>query len=147
MKPGPWRDEATGTPALITDAAWLYWPRVMRIHPLSRMLIVHGETRQLEIRVEFRDGDGHTSRAMGVMTLSLFDDDAGPQAGSLAQWRVDLRDGDENALRFDEVLRTYLVRLEPGALRFPARPLIHAAFESADGAFFEHHLVLRAGGE
>lgn len=129
------------------EVAWPYWPRSMRIHPLTRIVEDRDTGRTLiEARVEMRDGDGGTSKACGLLRLDLYDASNESPAGSRAEWNLDLRDRDFNHERFDDVTLTYLFRLEIGPEELPEHPVVWAYFLSDDGADLSARLELRPAG-
>jgi len=141
--PAPWRDEAVGTGTRSDDARWPYWPARMRVHPLSRVVIdpVNGDF--LEAHIEFRDEDGHTTRAVGTIRIDLFSQNDAPSAPSSVEWSISLSEPKTNRLHFDEVMRTYFFRLNPGEEPLPHRPVLVVRFVSEDGLLFESSLTLR----
>ena len=112
------------------DARWPFWPVSMRVHPATR-ITRDRESGQpvLEARVEFADQHGVVTKACGQMTLELRD-----SAAALGTWNIDLRDLAENRLRFDDITRTYLMRLKLEDIQVPAQPRIFVYFLSSDGA-------------
>lgn len=109
--------------------AWPFRPAEMRIHPLTRLATDdEGEAAFLEVRIEFRDADGHTTRGLGELIVDLRAAD-----GSTNAWRVDLTDRSVNAERFDDVSRTYLLRLRIDRDDLSARPQLRAIYNAADG--------------
>lgn len=118
----------------VEGAAWPFWPRRMRIHPLSRFA-TDRETGALliEARLEFSDSEKHTTKALGQVRLDLHSAMASESAVSLETWNEDLRDLGVNASRFDEVTRTYLLRLEVDESLLPERASLKAYYLGADG--------------
>ena len=118
----------------VDDLRWPYWPRQMAIHRLSR-IVVNPESPELtlEARIEFRDPDGHTTRAVGELVLELHDP-ASPGADSLIlTWNISLREQAENRRRFDHVTRTYLFPLKTEGKTLPELVELRAAFTADDG--------------
>lgn len=128
--------------ALITSPNdWPFWPTQMRIHPLTR-LVVDTETNRpmIEARIEFRDADNDPAKAVGELTVSLH---AVRPAGAIGQgtdsdgfianWRLDLRDLTLNNQHYDDVTRTYLLRMEVAAADLPQQGELRAVFDSVDG--------------
>jgi len=121
--------------------AWPFRPASMRVHPLTRMATGEvDDEAHLEARIEFRDADGHTTRALGELVVSLH---SGPgEGGEIQSWRVDLTDLDVNAQQFDDVSRTYLLRLRIDPSEIPERAVLRATYHAADGRTLtaEHRL-------
>jgi hypothetical protein len=69
-------DNGTGNATLdVAEPAlreWPYWPRRMRIHPLTQFA-TNRDTGQLiiEARIEFFDEHGHTCKGVGQVLLDL----------------------------------------------------------------------------
>ncbi len=113
-------------------AAWPFWPRRLRIHPLSQLVTDRESGRLLiEVRLEFFDRLGHTSKAVGQVLIDLL---AGERGGDpIVTWAKDLSAVEANREHYDDLTRTYLFRLEfdPGLL--PEDPELRAYFRSSDG--------------
>lgn len=121
--------------------AWPFRPAEMRVHPLTRVATGDdGDGQHLEVRIEFRDADGHTTRGLGELVVSLHGSPG--EASPIDSWRVDLTDLAVNAQRFDDVSRTYLLRLRVGPDELPARATLRASYRAADGRTLnaEHRL-------
>lgn len=83
----------------------------MRIHPLTRVMDnSEDQQRIVEVRIEFSDQFGSTTRSAGQLRLELIDRGAGGDV--VEEWNNDLRSESSNALHFDDITRTYLFRLE-----------------------------------
>ncbi|TVQ50793.1 MAG: hypothetical protein EA377_13905 [Phycisphaerales bacterium] len=105
-------------PADGETAYWPFWPRQMRIHPLTRLSgNPDSRDRTLEVRLEFKDQFDFPTKMVGQIRIDLF-----PQRGIDVEadhdliWNVDLRDMAKNNSAFDEVTQTYLFRLEIGEM-------------------------------
>lgn len=123
-------------------SAWPFWPRRMRIHPLTR-LVSDENLGQLviEARIEFRDDFNNTTKGVGQLRFDLHDVSGGRGDPPLTTWDhdhdddkpLDLGDLTLNARYFDDVTRTYLFRLGIDPADLPAQPQLRAYFVSADG--------------
>jgi hypothetical protein len=111
--------------------AWPFRPVEMRIHPLTRLATDEDEAVYLEVRIEFRDADGHTTRGLGELIVALHTGGLGNAL--IDSWRQDLTDLSVNAQRFDDVTRTYLLRLRVDPANMPVRPELRAVYHAADG--------------
>lgn len=137
-------NQADGSNAVTTNAegealTWPFWPRGMRIHPASR-LVIEKDTNQafIEARMEFTDALGDTSKAIGVMKFDLIV--AGLPANlsnPVLSWELPMKSLDENALHYDDVTRTYLYRLSLGEWSSSPDVTLIASFESVDGYRFD----------
>ena len=117
-----------------TAANWPYWPVAMRIHPLTRLTNDPLSSQAIvECRLEFTDSDGQTSRAVGQLTVQLYPDGVTPTgSGAMETWNQDLRDPLANRQQYDDVTRTYLLRLQ--LTQPPAAGCeLRAFFLSSDG--------------
>jgi hypothetical protein len=126
--------------------AWPFWPVKMQIHPLTRFLTDSTSRRLvLEARIEFLDGYGHNTKAVGQVRLDLYDLAAGePSTGTpLINWNQDIRDLQLNHRYFDDVTRTYLFKLDVDPEKVPREPELRAYFLSADGRKMEATLRVR----
>lgn len=129
----------------VTVPSWPYWPERLRVHPLTR-LVTDPATGQrlLEARIEFFDDRGATSKASGQLTLRLFADAALPDnAEPLETWNLNLRDLAINAQQYDDVTRTYLMRLQIDPARLTAAPELRAYFVGANGALLNGTMPLK----
>jgi hypothetical protein len=139
----PARSEAE-TAAAAERARWPYWPREMRVHPLTRIVYdAHTGETLLEARVELFDQHHHTTKGDGFLTLVLRDAADRPDVPARATWTCDLTDPGTNLLHFDDVTRTYLLRLELHPEQLPDHPVLVARFASADELVFEDSLAVR----
>jgi hypothetical protein len=122
-------------PSAAQPASWPFWPKSMRLHPLTRLALDPETGEQvIECRIEFLDPDGQTSRAVGQLTLQLYPDAGTPTADNLAlqTWNQDLRDLALNRRQYDVVTRTYLFRLQI-TQPLPVGADLRAFFLSLDG--------------
>lgn len=124
----------TATQGSDTAATWPYWPVSMRVHPLTRLTSdAHSGQGIIECRLEFMDRDGQTSRAVGQLTVQLYPDGNTPTgSGAMETWNQDLRDQLANRQQYDDVTRTYLLRLQLTQPP-PAGCELRAFFLSSDG--------------
>lgn len=114
------------------DIRWPYWPRSMRVHPLTRIVTAEGSEPVIEARVEMRDRDGHLTKGRGRLRLDLHDASDETPGGTIAEWNLDLRDLDFNRERFDDVTFTYLFRLDVDPDQIPPAPVLWAYYLSDD---------------
>ena len=131
-----------GTP----EAAWPFWPRSMRIHPLSRITDNPKDEDQIlvETRIEFSDGWSDPCKALGMISLDLLDGgDPNRYDPTKDHFEVNLRDLAINEERWDQVTRTYVLKLEVSRFRIPIQPQLVAVFESADGTRAEDRANIR----
>ena len=122
---------------------WPYWPIQMRLHPLSRLAFEDDGRILVEARLEFFERDDNTTRAFGQVRLEVHDVDGIRTSGGQESWNIDLRDLETNRARFDDVIRTYLFRLETDWTELPTEPVLHAYYLAANGALMEAALPLR----
>ncbi len=127
-----------------TDTGWPFWPRRMRVHPLSQFVTDRATGKLLiEARIEFSDGYGHTCKAFGQIVIALHDADRSQfTAQEIAKWPEDLTDLDLNEVYFDDVTGTYLFRLEIQDITLPPESELRAIFHSADGMRFRDEYVI-----
>lgn len=121
-----------------SSVSWPYWPRRMRIHPLSQ-LATDRDTGQLviETRIEFLDRHGHTCKAVGQVLIDLHETGGARNREPLETWVLDLGDASVNRDHYDELTRTYLFRLDFDPQILPERPELWGYFRSADGRRFQ----------
>lgn len=152
-------DEAAPAPSVPTlvDAApeWTYWPRQVRIHPLTRIVITGEDEAHLELRLEFLDREGDTTKARGTVEVALFvEGGAGAGGGTPATdparrsdvvdgWVSDLADPDENRARFDTLTRTYLYKLAVDPRILERSPQVFVRHDCLSGRSFQADLALR----
>ncbi|MHC5024977.1 MAG: hypothetical protein ACYTGG_13920 [Planctomycetota bacterium] len=121
-----------------TDATWPYWPREVRIHPLSRLVYDEdGRLVMIEARVEFLDVEGHTTKGNGQLQIDLHDAEGERGRGVILTWDLDLSDAEINRKRYDVVTRTYLCLLELAPEDLPAAPELRVYFASTTGQMLE----------
>ncbi len=133
----------------IRPADWPYWPTAMRIHPLTRFVrSADDQLPAIEARIEFTDRDDDITKALGVLTIRLYD--LPPDGGFervIEQWVVDLGELGENRIRFEDITRTYLALLkfdrEP---RLGTRLELRASFVSINGLSFNAAIFLKPPG-
>ncbi len=152
--PGPISKPADGPtlgspPPLVGEVVtgqWPFWPTSLRIHPLTR-LAVDTQTRQsiIEVRLEFLDPQQHTTKGVGQVRIDLAT--SGTAAASsppLATWSWDLRDPSVNRTLYDDVTRTYLLRLKVQSLELGPQLDLRAYYLSATGQRLQATRTLRA---
>ena len=130
---------------LNVTAIWPFWPTSMSIHPLTR-LTTEAQTGRtiLEARVEFLDSQGNRSKAVGQMTLALYN--LNDRAMPIHVWSQDLLDPGRNQQHFDIVTRTYLMRLELDPDKFPDQPELRVSFNSVDGQTMDAEYRIKRSG-
>jgi hypothetical protein len=139
---------AVGDPSVAGDGAgpmrWPYWPTGMRLHPLTR-LATDATTGRLviEARIEFLDREDDTTKGCGQLRIDLHDASDAAGAEPVASWNRDLRDPALNRQYFDDVTRTYLLRLAVESENLPEEPELRAFFLSADGQRLRAELLVR----
>jgi hypothetical protein len=142
-RPGELKAGGGARPTTQGAPDWPYWPAVLRVHPLTR-IVTDPQTAEplIEARIEFTDAEGVTSRAAGLLSVELWPAEPGASPDALNRWTADLADPLINRERFDIVTRTYLLRLktDPGALE--DRVALSVRFESADGQVLTARLML-----
>jgi hypothetical protein len=115
--------------------AWLFWPRQMEVHPLTRVVApTDGSPPTIDVRLEFRDANGNIVQATGTILVNLVAERDTPRQ---QRWRVSLNSLAEAARAYDSVTLTYRIVLAPEWTVPPApgTPLqIEASFRGADGA-------------
>jgi len=100
-----------GPPVADSPRTWAYGPGTMRIHPITRIAPASSVSAgQAQVRVEFTDEDGFTTRAMGRLTATLEVEGRSPQSVS-----ADLSDRTANRAAWDAATRTYLLSVVPTA--------------------------------
>jgi hypothetical protein len=112
----------------------------MRVHPLTR-ISRDAEGPVIDLRLEFFDESGDTTRCSGEARIELAELPADPASTTSTismQWDLDLRDLEINRTHFDDITRTYLIRLRPGGGDLPQRSEVRVTLNSANAA------VLRA---
>ena len=128
--------KANGEPATAgaDSITWPFWPRFVRIHPLTRFTTDRETGRLLiEARLEFLDSEEHTTKGFGQVRFDLHSASQRGDSRSLENWNEDLRDLTVNLTHFDDVTRTYLFRLQVDEALLPKRAMLKVRFLSADG--------------
>lgn len=117
-------------------ASWPFWPTSLRVHPSTRLL-TDPETGHLvvEARIEFLDPDRVTSKAVGELTLQLHAAQSGDRLDDepVQTWNQDLRDLTLNQRQYDDVMRSYLFRLQINRSTLPNEPELRVYFLGSDG--------------
>ncbi len=125
---------------------WPFWPTSLRIHPLTR-LVVDTQTRQpiIEVRLEFLDPDQHTTKGFGQVRIDLATSGTTAESSPpLATWSWDLRDSSVNRTLYDDVTRTYLLRLKVQSLVPGSKLQLRAYYLCATGQRLQATFGLRA---
>ena len=152
--PGPDHDPTDGaTPAGMTSSGlgdaqtsdWPFWPQALRIHPLTRLAVDAKSGRSIiEVRLEFLDPEGHTTKGVGQVRIDLAAGGSGADSSPpIATWNWDLRDRSVNRRFYDDVTRTYLFRLKVESLELGPQPELRAYFLSASGPRLQATQTLR----
>lgn len=121
---------------MLEDSVWPFWPVSMRIHPLTRLTEDPESGRPvIELRVEFNDAFGHTTKCVGEIVAELHDGmpEMDDEAVDENFWRRDLRRLNTNQTHYDEVTRTYLLRLFVEPEDLPDDPHLRVMLQSTDG--------------
>jgi hypothetical protein len=125
-------------------AEWPYWPRTVRIHPLTRLVQAADGSTVIELRVEFLDRFGDGTKACGTLQASVFDERRGSaDRRPIDNWEADLRDPDFNARCYDHVTRTYLVRLPVAPEIFELGPVLYVRYDCDHGRVMLDRMELR----
>lgn len=143
--PGSDTSRPASPPPRAGVARWPFWPTGMRFHPLSR-LVMNASTGEaiIEARLEFVDPEGATSKAWGQLTVEMYDASPAGDPTTQGVWSIDLTQPRINVDRFDDVTRTYLIRLQVEAGQvLPIEPRLEATFDSADGRQLQAAILLR----
>lgn len=131
--------ESMAEGSAIVSARWPFWPTRMRLHPLTRRAAdARTGAMMIELRLEFRDEFGDTTKAIGQVRCELHDGD--PRAGLttiLNQWNSDLRDMELNRVHYDDLTQTYLFRLDAEAAPIPAQAHVRCYFLCVSGRRFD----------
>jgi len=127
------------------SAGWPFWPTRMRVHPSTRIVKEDQSDDHwvIETRIEFADSEGATTKAVGQLTIQLWDGAAAGAAQSLHTWNMDLRDLAVNRRQYDDVMRTYLFRLEIDPASLPESPELRTYFVAMDGQDLEARMHIR----
>ena len=129
----------------VQTSQWPFWPTSLRIHPLTR-LAVDPQTRKsiIEVRLEFLDPQQHTTKGVGQVRIDLVTSGiAADSAPPLATWSWDLRDPSVNTTLYDDVTRTYLLRLKVDSLELGPQLQLRAYYLSAAGHQLQATYTLR----
>lgn len=142
------RPTVGSTPSLVDEVEtgqWPFWPTSLRVHPLTR-LAVDTRTGQaiIEVRLEFLDPDQHTTKGVGQVRIDLATSNtAADSSPPIATWTWDLRDRSVNSALYDEVTRTYLLRLKVQSLVLGPQLELRAYYLSATGQQLRATHILR----
>lgn len=120
---------------------WPYGPGTMRIHPITRIAPpASSSAGHAQVRVEFTDEDGFTTRAMGRLTATLEVPGREPQAAS-----ANLGDRAANRSAWDAATRTYLLSITPDP-PVPAGTVVtvQVQWDRVDGRIQRDSLTLTA---
>src|SRR5262245_39327489 len=72
------------------SAGWPFWPTRIRVHPSTRVVKDAQTDRWLiETRIEFADSEGATTKAVGQLTIQLWDGAVANAAEPLRTWNMD----------------------------------------------------------
>lgn len=107
-----------------------YEPEQISVHPLTRYWISGTGEREVEARIELLDRDGYPTRGIGRLELDLESKDG----RRVETWILPLSDLEINRSHFDEVTRTYLVRLSLPNNAIPDGADLAATLVLPDGA-------------
>jgi hypothetical protein len=116
--PGCWPDPSDKPPVLVGTGMDMFGPVELRVHPLTRVTTDNAADGKplVEIRLEFKDQMGDTTKGVGALAFTL------RQAGALTstvldRWEERIDTPRENKAHWDAITRTYLFRrpLPPGA--------------------------------
>lgn len=120
---------------------WPFRPSELRIHPLTRV-VMDEKTNDpiIEVRIEFIDPNGHTTKGVGQIRIDLLSKSADDP---IAIWSRDLRDLEVNFEHYDEITQTYLFRLRINGKELPINPSINAYFLAVDGLRLEANYQLK----
>ncbi|MDG2423313.1 MAG: hypothetical protein P8M22_04980 [Phycisphaerales bacterium] len=84
-----------------------YEPERISVHPLTRYWVSPTGDLEVEARIELLDPDGYPARGIGRLELDL----ESQNGRRVETWILVLSDPEINRSHFDDVTRTYLVRL------------------------------------
>ncbi|MEE8155618.1 MAG: hypothetical protein V3T53_11755 [Phycisphaerales bacterium] len=152
--PGPNHDPSDGPTSLGPNSSWIgdtqtsdwpFWPEALRIHPLTRLAVdAKSGLSILEVRLEFLDPEGHTTKGVGQVRIDLAAGGSGADTSPpIATWNWDLRDRSVNRTLYDDVTRTYLFRLKVHALELGPQLELRAYLLSASGQRLQATHTLR----
>ena len=130
-----------GPPVADSPRSWAYGPGTMRIHPITRIAPQSSATSgQVQVRVEFTDEDGFTTRAMGRLSATLEVPGRPPQSVS-----ANLSDRAGNRMRWEAATRTYLLTIEPSPpLERGTAVTVRVLWDRVDGRVQRDSMTLTA---
>lgn len=130
-----------GPPVADAPRSWAYGPGTMRIHPITRIAPrTSASAGKVQVRVEFTDEDGFTTRAMGRLAATL--EAPGHPTQSVS---VNLGDRAANRSSWDAATRTYLLTIIPEPpLAKGTAATVRVQWDRADGRIQRDSLVLTA---
>lgn len=124
---------------------WPFWPEALRIHPLTRLTVdAKSGLFIIEVRLEFLDPEGHTTKGVGQVRIDLAAGESGADSSPpIGTQNWDLRDRSVNRRFYDDVTRTYLFRLKVDSSELGPKPELRAYFLSATGQRLQATHTLR----
>jgi hypothetical protein len=106
------RPPATTDSGSLAAAQAAMLPTRLAIHPLTHVGADPNGQPALLLYVELSDRFGQNSRALGTLHVGVRPPGAIDASDGGSQWDIDLRDPDQNALLFDDLItRTYALTL------------------------------------
>ena len=108
---------------------WPFTPAQILVHPLSRYWETSSHGKEVEARIQLLDADGFPTRGIGRLELTL----SSPNGRSIETWVLQLNNMDTNRAHFDNVTRTYLVRLSLPNQDVPVRAELEAKLVLPNG--------------
>lgn len=125
----PWMSGESDGAATHSGAANAFAPATLRIYPLTRVdrEPVSGRAAII-LHLELKDRWGDSTKALGTLSVFLFEPEIGLEPGIETQtmrWSLDMTDPDQNAQWFDPSTRTYritLIDLPSGVERLILQP-------------------------
>ena len=113
----------------------------MRIHPITRIApATSASAGQVQVRVEFTDEDGFTTRAMGRLTATLDVPGRPPQTVTAS-----LGDRAANRSAWDAATRTYLLTVVPEtSIAAGTAVTVRIQWDRVDGRIQRDSLTLTA---
>ncbi len=132
---------ACGPPVADAPRSWAYGPGTMRVHPITRIApAASASAGHVQVRVEFTDEDGFTTRAMGRLTVTLEVPDR-----PLQSLTANLSDRAANRAAWDAATRTYLMTIVPAAPIAPGTAVnVRVQWDRVDGRIQRDSLALTA---
>lgn len=130
-----------GPPVADSPRTWPYGPGTMRIHPITRIApATSASAGQVQVRVEFTDEDGFTTRAMGRLTATLDVPGRPPQTVT-----ANLGDRAANRSAWDAATRTYLLTVVPEpSIAAGTAVTVRIQWDRVDGRIQRDSLTLTA---